>query len=91
VRTEAVGVNFGDTRIRSGAVPARRPLPLILGGEAVGVVSGTGEGVDPGLAGAMVAIMTPGGAYAEYVVAPADEIVNVPDGVPPCDAVAVCA
>lgn len=88
VRTEAIGVNFVDTRHRSGAVPARGPEPYVLGGEAVGVVSATGDGVDPALVGAMVAASAPR-AYAEYVVAAVDDIVPVPERVAPTQAVAV--
>ncbi|WP_327044599.1 zinc-binding dehydrogenase [Microbispora sp. NBC_01189] len=96
VRTEAVGVTYYETAMRSGLFPMSRPLPSVFGFEAAGVVAEVGEGVDDagadgGLTGRRVAIMnaTGGGTYAEYVTAAADALVPVPDSLTAADAVAV--
>jgi NADPH2:quinone reductase len=45
VRVEAVGVNYYDTLIRSGAVSREIQLPHVGGSDVVGVVEARGEGV----------------------------------------------
>jgi NADPH:quinone reductase len=88
VRSEAIAVSRGESLIRSGAIPLR--TPAVLGAEAVGIVEEVGEGVEPGLLGARVAVVTGGtGSYAEYVTAPAGLAARVPEGLSAIDAVAV--
>ncbi|MEU8195420.1 zinc-binding dehydrogenase [Microbispora amethystogenes] len=91
VRTEAVGVAYYETAMRSGLFPMPRPLPSVFGFEAAGVVTEVGKGVDGGLTSRRVAIMnaTGEGTYAEYVTAAADALVPVPDSLTATDAVAV--
>jgi NADPH:quinone reductase len=76
-------VTFVDTQIRSGRPPnaAMVPeLPAVLGSGVAGVVSETGEGVDPQWAGRRVASTTGGrGGYAERVAVPAAQLIPVPD------------
>jgi NADPH2:quinone reductase len=79
VRIAAAGINFIDTYQRSGAYP--RELPFVPGLEAAGVVDATGEGVEHVAEGDRVAFAQVPGAYAEQVVAPADKVVGVPDGI----------
>lgn len=92
VRTEAIAVSRGETMMRSGAIPLPYPLPAVIGAEAAGVVQDTGEGVDPGLAGARVTMVTGGaGSYAEFIAVDAGMIARVPDGLGAAEAVAVAA
>jgi NADPH2:quinone reductase len=78
VKLAACGLNFIDVYQRTGLYPNDLPYGLGLEGSgtvaAVGAeVSGLGEG-DP------VAYTGVPGSYAEYVLAPADRLVRMPDG-----------
>ncbi len=73
VRLAASGVNFIDTYQRSGAYPV--DLPLTLGMEGAGEVEAVGEGVEEISPGDYVAFAGVLGAYAEYIVAPAERLV----------------
>jgi len=79
VRVAAAGVNFIDTYFRSGAYP--RPLPFVLGLEGAGAVEAIGEGVAGFSVGDRVAWASAPGSYADAVIAPAAQLVKVPDGV----------
>src|SRR5215813_8153096 len=79
VKVEAVGVNFIDIYQRSGQY--RPALPFTPGQEAAGVVDMVGEGVFNVKVGDRVAYSSVIGAYAEYVIVPAEKVVPVPDGV----------
>ena len=92
IRNEAVGVNFRDTWIRSGAVapPPGGALPLILGNEVGGTVTDVGEDVPSSFEGAQVVASTGGsGGYADYALARVGDLVRVPSGVDIADATAV--
>jgi NADPH2:quinone reductase len=78
VRMAAVGVNFIDVYFRTGLYP--RPVPFVCGLEGAGEVESTGAGVELAV-GDRVAWSGVGGSYAGAVVAPADRVVRVPDGV----------
>ncbi len=73
VRLAASGVNFIDTYQRSGVYPV--DLPLTLGMEGAGEVEAVGEGVEDIAPGDYVAFAGVPGAYAEYIVAPAERLV----------------
>jgi NADPH2:quinone reductase len=79
VRIEAAGVNYIDVYFRTGLYKA--PMPLVLGLEGAGRVAAVGEGVSEVAAGDRVAFTGVPGAYAEAIVAPADRLVKLPDGV----------
>jgi NADPH2:quinone reductase len=79
VRVEASGVNFIDIYLRSGVYA--RPLPFVLGLEGAGVVEQLGSGVTRFKVGARVAWAQATGSYAEFLVAPADALVSVPDAI----------
>src|SRR5207245_2008339 len=73
VKIEAAGVNFIDVYQRTGHYKV--PVPFTLGQEAAGTVAAVGPGVaEPGV-GERVAYTTVLGAYAEYAVVPADEVI----------------
>jgi NADPH2:quinone reductase len=79
VRTAACGVNFIDVYFRTGLYP--RPLPFVLGLEGAGTVEAVGPDVDGIAVGERVAWSSVPGSYAERVIAPAAQLVRVPDGV----------
>ncbi|HZU82513.1 MAG TPA: quinone oxidoreductase [Polyangiaceae bacterium] len=79
VAVEAAGVNYVDVYQRSGAYS--RELPFSPGEEGAGVVEAVGPGVDDPRPGDRVAWASVGGSYATHVVARADRLVVVPDGV----------
>jgi NADPH2:quinone reductase len=78
VRVAAAGVNFIDVYFRTGLYP--RPLPFVAGLEGAGVVEAVGAGVDSLAPGDRVAWASVPGSYADAIVAPADRLVRVPDG-----------
>jgi NADPH:quinone reductase len=87
IRVEAVGVNFVDTRFRRGGEGIfRRPLPGRPTGDVVGVVTEAGPGVGPELVGRRVAALAED-AYAEFVLADARWLADVPAGLTVADAV----
>ena len=79
IRTTAVGVNYIDTYFRQGTY--LRDLPFIPGNEGAGVIEQVGEDTRDLLPGDRVAWCQVPGSYAEYVVAPAEALVAVPDGI----------
>jgi NADPH2:quinone reductase len=78
VRHEAVGVDFIDTQIRAGQLPAA--LPTGLGFAAVGIAEEVGSGVRHVRCGERVAyIHFVAGSYAEERVVPAERVIALPD------------
>ena len=73
VKLAASGVNFIDVYQRTGLYPG--DVPRTLGLEGAGEVDAVGEGVDDVSAGDYVAFASTPGSYAEYVVAPAENLV----------------
>ncbi|MGA9039280.1 MAG: quinone oxidoreductase [Terriglobales bacterium] len=86
VKIAASGVNFIDVHMRSGLYKA--PVPFVVGQEGAGVVTVVGDAVKSLKAGDRVAWSGVLGSYAEFVAAPADALVPVPDGVSDRDAAA---
>jgi NADPH2:quinone reductase len=87
VKSAAPGVNFIDVYHREGRYPVA--LPFVIGQEGAGVVSAVGAEVKSVTAGDRVAWTGIMGSYAEYVAAPADRLVKVPQGVSDREAAAV--
>jgi NADPH2:quinone reductase len=79
IKVEAAGVNFIDVYHRSGLYKVE--LPQVLGMEAAGVVDAISAGVAELKVGDRVAYAMQLGAYAEYVIVPAEKLVLVPDSV----------
>ena len=77
VRLERIGVNFIDTYHRTGLYPL--PLPFVPGVEAAGVVDMIGPGVDEVAIGDRVAFALVPGSYAGACLAPARQLVRIPD------------
>lgn len=94
VKVEAAGVSAYDLMHRSsGSLPGTPRPPFTLGEDIAGTVDKLGEGVSNLEPGQMVAGPTfslgLGGGYAEFVCLPASELVPVPAGVDPAEAVCV--
>ncbi|MER5714406.1 medium chain dehydrogenase/reductase family protein [Streptomyces sp. NPDC002132] len=81
IRMEATGVSFAEQQMRRGRYYDQPPFPFVPGYDLVGVVTATGEGVDPHLAGARVAALVKVGGWASHVVVDAADAVPVPEGV----------
>ena len=79
IRTTAVGVNYIDTYFREGVYA--RGLPFVPGSEGAGVIEAVGPDTPDFIAGDRVAWCQAPGSYAQYVVAPFDALVAVPEGV----------
>jgi NADPH2:quinone reductase len=72
VRVSHAGLNFADTHRRTNSYVQKATLPLVPGGEVVGVREDTGERV--------VALVGTGG-YAEYATAPLGRVFALPDAI----------
>ena len=79
VRVAACGVNYIDIYHRTGLYP--RPLPFGVGLEGAGVVEAIGSDVTRVRAGDRVAWSGIPSSYASALVASADPLVLIPDGV----------
>lgn len=79
VQLAAAGVNFVDVYQRTGAYP--RPLPFVPGGEGAGRIVEIGPDVTGVEIGQRVAWQGVPNSYAEQVVAPAWQLIPVPDAV----------
>src|ERR687897_2189305 len=73
VKLAASGVNFIDIYQRTGLYS--RETPFTLGLEGAGEVEAVGEGVEEISKGDYVAFAGVPGAYAEYIIAPAERLV----------------
>jgi NADPH:quinone reductase-like Zn-dependent oxidoreductase len=96
VKVLAAGVSAYDLMSRrSGLLPGTPHVPFTLGTDVVGVVDQLGEEVSAVEPGQMVAGATfcrgGLGGYAEYICLPASELVPVPSGVDPAEAVCLVA
>ena len=77
VRVAASGVNFIDVYFRTGLY--KSAMPIAIGQEGAGTVEEVGAEVTEVAPGDRVAWAMPRGAYAEYAVAPAAQLVKLPD------------
>ncbi len=91
IRATAIGANFVDTKFRSGAGSMfQRELPSTLTGDVVGAVESVGPDVDPARVGQRVTSLSTD-AFADYVLAEADEPAPVPDGLDDAAASLLCS
>ena len=81
IEHQAIGINFIDIYIRTGAYPWPVEKDLILGSEAAGTVTAIGEGVTHLAVGDRVAYTIPNGAYATHRAIHADLVVALPDAI----------
>lgn len=80
IEVVAAGVNRPDVLQRSGRYPPPRDASPHLGLEVAGRVVALGQGVTEWSIGEPVCALTQGGGYAEYVVAPAGQVLPIPKG-----------
>jgi NADPH:quinone reductase-like Zn-dependent oxidoreductase len=88
VKTAAIGLNFADLFVRSGAYPRTPKPPFVPGMEVSGVVESVGEGVAGFTPGQPVVAVPIFGGHAEKVVVPAARVFPVPTGTNPVEAAA---
>ncbi len=89
VRVLAAGVSLPDLMMREGIHPETPPLPFTPGWDLVGVVDRLGDGVSGIEPGQVLAALPIRGAYAEFVCLPQRELVPVPAGLDPAEAVSL--
>lgn len=89
VRVLAAGVSLPDVMAREGTHPETPRVPFTPGWDLVGVVDRLGPAVSGIEPGQTVAVLPIHGAYAEYVCLPARELVPVPLGLDPAEAVSL--
>jgi NADPH2:quinone reductase len=92
VKARAAGVSALDLMVRRSSFPGFPRVPFTPGCDIVGVVDELGEGVSTVEPGQMV-VSGPffEGGYAEFICLPAGELVPVPPGVDPVEAVCLVA
>ena len=78
IKVRAAGINFADTLFRRGQYMMQPTFPDTPGLEAAGVIEAVGEGVTNLKPGQRVAAMG-NKMYAEYALAPATQVIPIPD------------
>lgn len=89
VQVLAAGVCLPDLMMREGIHPETPSVPFTPGWDLVGVVDRLGSGVFGLEPGQIVAALPISGAYAEFVCLPQRELVPVPSGLDPAEAVSL--
>ena len=89
VRVAAAGVNRPDVMQREGKYPPPPGAPSVLGLELAGEVVAVGDEVEPALLGQPVCALVSGGAYAEYALVPAGQVLPVPEALSLVEAAAL--
>ena len=79
IEVKAAGVNYADTMRRRNEYLEETPLPFVPGAEVAGVVAEVGPGVEDVDEGDRAVTLLQTGGYAEYVVAPAQYLIPIPD------------
>lgn len=82
IRVSAVALNFFDTLIIRGKYQHRPELPFSPGGEVAGTILATGPGVEAFSPGQKVIAYIGSNGCREQVVAPVDEVIALPEGIP---------
>jgi len=89
VKVLAAGVSLPDVMMREGLHPETPTLPFTPGWDLVGVVDRLGDGASGIELGQIVAALPITGSYAEFVCLPQRELVPVPSGLDPAEAVSL--
>jgi NADPH:quinone reductase-like Zn-dependent oxidoreductase len=91
VKILAAGVAYADVGVRLGTypVPESSPRPVSPGYDIAGVVDALGPQVSGISIGQAVAALTVVGGYAQYLCLPAAELVRLPEGLDPAQAVSL--
>lgn len=80
IKVRAAGINFADTLFRQGQYLMQPKLPDTPGLEAAGEVEAVGAGVANFKTGQRVAAIG-SKMYAEYAIAPAAQVIPIPDAI----------
>jgi NADPH:quinone reductase len=89
VKVLAAGVSMPDIMAREGIHPETPRVPYTPGWDLVGVVDALGDAVAGFEIGQLVAAMPISGAYAEFACLRHQELVRVPAGLDPAEAVSL--
>lgn len=79
IEVHAAAVNFFDTLIVEGKYQEKPALPFSPGAEVAGRIAEIGDGVDGLAVGDRVMVTFSWGGFADFVVAPAESVVRIPD------------
>jgi NADPH2:quinone reductase len=80
IKVRAAGINFADTLFRQGKYLMQPELPDTPGVEAAGEIEAVGAGVTNLRPGQRVAALG-SKMYAEYAIAPAAQVIPIPDAI----------
>jgi NADPH2:quinone reductase len=80
IEVKSAGVNYADTMRRRNQYLEETPLPFVPGSEVAGEVAEVGAGVEDAQEGDRIVTLLGIGGYAGYAVAPARNLIPVPDG-----------
>ena len=89
IKVAAAGVNHPDLMQRRGAYPPPPGASDIPGLEVAGTVAALGSGVSAFEIGDEVLALVAGGGYAEYCVAPGEQVLPIPNGLTMVEAAAI--
>src|SRR5262249_37919621 len=89
VKILTAGVAFADVALRRGTYPRQASSPVTPGYDIVGVIDKLVADKTGFSVGQRVAALTGTGGYAEYICLPVTELVPVPDGLDPAEAVSL--
>ena len=89
VKILAADVSFSDVNIRRGRYPGAPRPPFTPGYAMVGVVERLGPETSEPEIGQAVAALTFYGSYSQFICLPVQELVHVPAGVDPAEAVSL--
>ncbi|MFJ5370634.1 NAD(P)H-quinone oxidoreductase, partial [Bosea sp. CER48] len=89
LRARAAALNYADLLQRRGTYGIEQSLPRIIGYECSGIVAEIGAGITGWSIGDEACALVSEGAYAEFVVVPAAQLLPVPRGLDPLAAAAV--
>ncbi len=79
IEVKSAGVNYADTMRRRNKYVEGQELPFTPGSEIAGTVAEVGEGVEDVEEADRVVTLLGTGGYAEYAVAPARNLIPIPD------------
>jgi len=80
IAVKAAGINFADLLARLGFYADAPKPPCVVGYEVAGEVESLGDGVEGVSAGDRVLAPTKFGGYAELAIAPAMDVIPLPEG-----------
>lgn len=89
IKVQAIGVNFADVLKRQGLYPTKQKPPYVPGFEVAGTVEALGPEAPSFQKGQRVLAILPDGGYADYVAAPARQVIPIPDSMSFEDAAAL--